>query len=123
MTADEYEANKKFYLLAWTEALKGLLHWPDDRIANWVRERAIELNNPKSLLMTEVPIYKVIWEAVPAALKERLQGPELTRLGRALESAILKGNFHWDQDPTFDWIGARQRANEVLNQFGESLPE
>ena len=117
------ELNKRRYIRTWRKALRELLLWPKADIDKWVERSAKRFDSPYSLVTTETPPYWIVGAIIPESLKEQIAGPELVRLGYALEDAILNRKTTWKCDSPADIAATRTRLNKVLARYGIALPD
>lgn len=104
----------------WRHVLGGFLGWTDNRIHNYIREHETDIYDGNALFYHETPLYWVSRMIYSPRFHGRLDF-NVVAFEHGLLGAIKNGdhNCEWNQD--FDWDSARERVDQFLRGYGESL--
>lgn len=118
------------YQSFWCHALRGLLQWDDEAIAEWLEshKRFHVREGFLDWCLHDTPAYAIAPLLVPASLLQRMLTHEpsahvivASRILDAIENG--RGSAWYDEEPDPDWAACRQRVDAVLAEFEERFPE
>lgn len=123
------DINGQYVIRAWLHVLRDWLGWTDDRVQRWMQAWADELSGrTNGFFYHETAMYYMTGLLVRDRLWEQLPIPQIgphpiivlhRRLQQAIENLPNEVSFY---DEAFDWDAAKKRVEQVLAEFGESLP-
>jgi hypothetical protein len=124
--------NREYYLAAWRPILMGWLGWSCTRFDRWVTRWDIDLNDEgDGWFYHEDELYWILQLLVPDNLAIRLREQRTRRMYNDLAELLFE-ELHpaimgrpqledWGT-PRYDWDGAKKRVEEILAQYGTTLP-
>lgn len=123
---DEIAADHKpMYLWFWQRVLREMLGWSEARVHEWAKQFEAGLNVEDPQFYEELPTYYLVDLLTPNSLQDRLKGMQWVRFKEEIEVAI----WGWINAPSdlfeadFDFKAARERVEELLAEYGESIPQ
>jgi hypothetical protein len=111
----------------WVRALHEILGWPKQRTLDWSKkwEELIKSGIAVGSFFHEEPSYYIIplFTSKPLGARIREENRSFaSRLMSRLQTAITPPEGPSSNDPLYDWSAAKQRVENVLADYGATLP-
>jgi len=116
------------YRAFWVTALREFLGWPMERTVDWSskwEDFATESEGSAGELFHEEPSYYIIPLLISDEFSARIKEAGrsfASQLMSKLQSAIKPREGPSPYDPLYDWSAARRRVQDVLAEYGATLP-
>lgn len=113
--------NSTYYMAIWKGLFGQLLGWPDEQVGNWAERFSAYLADPDDMLFHENPIYWTTTAFIPEWLNQRLTPGGTAGLKNELLAAF-RDEHGFEFPINTDWEPFRVKLNQVLSEYGASLP-
>lgn len=113
--------NPIYYMAIWNGLFAQLLGWSEEQVAKWAERFSAYLGDTDDMLFHANPIYWTTTALIPEWFNERLKPGERVNLKNRLLAAFQdEHGFEFPIDT--DWEPFRVKLNQVLGEYGASLP-